>query len=341
MNRSWPLILRVVILAIALGAASGVVGAALTTIYLSNYADALGGTTAPSFSFSGARPAPATASTLSDMRDVVFGASVQLYKAKTESPDPSKADRQGVVLTSDGWLAVADADSGLATAVIGRRSYPITRSVTDPASGVVFLKVDARDLPTIGFGDAFSLAAGDDEYAVDGRESLRRVRVLSVSQPLQAISDKVARRIVLDVPASSAFAPAFSSTGDLIGFVSVDGSLLSVNAFLPAFQSLLKDGTISRPTLGISFINLASSIVPATNTIDAPDTGEQVISVAKGSVAQTAGLQAGDVMVSLDDRPLDNDAPLDEQLLQEDVGDTPVLSIMRGTNTLTLPLPLR
>lgn len=335
-NSSLSLTSRVVVLVMVLGAASGVIGAAVTTASLSKYAVALSNLTSP-FRLPSSHPV-GSAPSFADARDLVFHASAQLYAAKNTTPDPWKADRQGVVLTSDGWIAVADAGKGMTTVVVGRRSYPVERSVADAYSGIVFLKVDARNLPTVGFGDAFALAAGDEILVADARETLRRARVLSVMRPAALSADRLGRRIALDT--QTVPAPAFSTSGDVLGFVTADGSLVPINGVLPAFRSLLKEGKILRPTMGLGLVDLARIVMPASAT-SIPENGLRIASLVKGSAAMVAGLRIGDVLQTIDGRPLDATHTLDETLLEYTVGQNPVFGLMRGLNRLEISVPLR
>lgn len=330
---------RLLALSVILGTASGIIGAALTTASLSNYAASLGDFASPLRSNGSRPPAPATA--LADARDQAFAASAQLYAAKTDAPDAFRADRQGVILTSDGWIAALDSGHPFLTALVGRRSYPVLRSVTDPVSGVLFLKIDGRNLPTVGFGDALAAAAGDEIEAVDARETFRVARVLSTVRPVQYATDRPARRIQSSLLAGSVGAPVFSAAGDLLGFAAADGTVDAVNGVLPGFRSVLKDGSTRRAALGLVLADLSRTVVPASSASAATDSGVRVLSVAKGSDAEKAGFRAGDVILSWDGRTLDSAHPLDELLLADNPGQTVIASVQRADARADLSVVLR
>src|SRR5205823_1423484 len=64
------------------------------------------------------------------------------------------------------------------------------------------------------------------------------------------------------------------------------------------------------------------------------DHGVLVTEVATGSGAAAAGVQAGDVILKIDDATLDDDHPLVNVLLTHQPGDTVTLSIVRQSKPL-------
>ncbi len=67
----------------------------------------------------------------------------------------------------------------------------------------------------------------------------------------------------------------------------------------------------------------------------------RVIQVEKGSSAESARVQVGDILVSLDGRTLDSSATLQRSLADFGWGDVAILELRRGDNTLRLPVAFR
>ncbi len=323
------------VLSLLVGAASGVIGAAWTTAYVSDYAASLGSAVSPLRA-----PRSPASPAFADIRDQAFASTAQLYAARTDAPDPFHADRQGIVLTSDGWILASDPGRPLLTALIGRRVYAVQREIPDAVSETVFLKVDAQDLSPVGFGDAFGVQAGDEGELLDGRGSFRRATVISVTRPADYASDRPARRIATDAPASSAGAPWFGGTGNFLGFVSADATLSPVNGMLPAVRSVLADQTVKRASLGVTAADLSQILLPAASPSSAPNVGARVLSVAKGSAAEAAGVRVGDVFLAWDGRTVDAAHPLDELLLGDAPKQTVAAALQRGAAQMDVTLVL-
>ena len=324
LTSSWPLTARIIVLSLVLGLGGGILGAALTTSSLADYAAQLGERSMRINEY----PLGMSSALLTKLREALFPASVQFFAAKADVTDAAQADRQGVVLTSDGWLAfVPEGGRAPAFAVIGRRAYVVKRSVADPLSGVLFVKVDAKNVSAIGFGSAFSLAAGDTVFALVGRETLRAGEVIGVHYPLQMSADRLGRRIML---VASLGAPIVSSSsGDLLGFAGPD-ALIPTEAFLPAFRALLKEGKIIRPSIGFSYTDRARSILLPSDLASAPESGMRVVSVLRGGAAEAAGLKTGDTVFMVDGDVLDALHTFDQHMLAATPGQTMVLTVERA-----------
>jgi uncharacterized iron-regulated protein len=81
------------------------------------------------------------------------------------------------------------------------------------------------------------------------------------------------------------------------------------------------------PSLGIS-------MVPAAG-------GRSIIDVQKDTVGRRAGLQVSDVVTSIDGQPLTGKETWNRVMAGKQWGDVVTLGIKRGTEELTLPIPLR
>ena len=62
--------------------------------------------------------------------------------------------------------------------------------------------------------------------------------------------------------------------------------------------------------------------------------------VTSGSAADIAGLQAGDIIVKMDDTPLDGDHPFINVLMSHQPGDTITASIVREQDLRTVTITL-
>jgi S1-C subfamily serine protease len=97
------------------------------------------------------------------------------------------------------------------------------------------------------------------------------------------------------------------------------GFAIPSNMVRPIAQSLIKDGKVRRPYLGIVMQDvtpqLAGSLGPG-----APSSGAIVNNVQEGSPAQKAGVAAGDVIVKVDGQAVDGSKAVQKAVLTHNIG---------------------
>jgi S1-C subfamily serine protease len=92
-------------------------------------------------------------------------------------------------------------------------------------------------------------------------------------------------------------------------------------------QSALKGGKVQRPWLGASLQTLTSDIADSLG-LETPK-GALVAKVHDKGPAAQAGLRAGDVVVSVDDKPVQNPQGFQYRFLTKGVGGSAVLGVLR------------
>ena len=104
------------------------------------------------------------------------------------------------------------------------------------------------------------------------------------------------------------------------------GFAIPSNEVVKIINQLIKNGKISRPSLGISMIDLSrvttdqqQSVLKLPSSITK---GVVIMDVQSGSNAQTAGLEQYDVITKLGDTKITNTSSLKSALYKYKVGDT-------------------
>jgi|SRR3989338_5243105 len=344
MAREFPPQARNLILAILLGAGSGVIASALTVGYLFTYVTEINTLMAPfRLSTERSRESLSMAEELARIRRVAMPSAVAVLPAAPAGRvrDLSEAIAYGAVLTSDGWLLVG-ADGKLAPSsqiAIGRDLYAIQRIEPAGVEGFQFVQVSARNLTVAPFGKGAGLLAGDRVMALAGPEALRPAVVESVRMVKAESSDQPARRLVLSLPSGNAHhgMPLVNAAGELVGIVASEenGHLHAVvfETFAPSLRSLLRSGTVSRPSLGLQGHHLAFTIGEPTDR-----------NITNGFVVtnRRAGITEGDIILSINGEPIQRQRTLDEALAsfspgdevrveRDRVGDRQTITIKLGT----------
>lgn len=229
----------------------------------------------------------------------------------------------GLVLTSDGWLLAhaASFPSGRvpekSIAAIGGKTYKIAKSVSDPFTGVLFLKIDAINLPITAFGSSDDLPSGSVAFAFDAQGSVRRVSVTAFGEPaaltmdnLLKSSEKIQKAIRLDdvsdlLPGAMIIAPSGEIAALYAGRDADGPYAVPFESFSGIVGGVLRDGVAVRPLLGVRYVDLSLLIGAG----DAARTGRGALlsasydgrlgAVLRGSPAGLAGLAAGDVVMAV------------------------------------------
>jgi S1-C subfamily serine protease len=324
------------LLAVALGAGAGAVAAALTLSSLRDYYAAIAA--AEPINLSGERPRPAPGDydqAITAVREKVAPSAVEVFIQPDHNGlyEPGQGDASGFFITSDGWIATVlnSDDSATAAVLFGGKIYQVEKAVIDPATAVLFLKIDVANVSVAAFGKALDLQSGDFLFIVTNSETIfptwffRSVFISDTPSP----AETVVRRWELADSVDNSFSGSAVSngSGEVIGVLTESEVVLPIAAIQPAMYSLLKDGEISSVWFG------------ATLAHDYAD-GATLDTIVKKSPAESAGLKKGDIILSVDGVELSDDRTLAEILCDYRVSDSLSLSFSRDGKVLETVLTL-
>ncbi len=342
---SYSTTIVLVLLSILLGGASGVIATALTSTALSDYAVQLNEQTRPILTTDHAPKsfpssyADATNRFIDSSLPSV--ATIFLKSAKGSFGYSREAIAgTGVVFTADGWITTSNVPKlPMDQLAIGVKQhvYDVTRIVIDPVTNITFLKIQATDLPVVGFGKAFDLTMGQQIFTVTNTGALIDASVRSQEWPqgVLMMSDVPLRRLSVSSDSSEAGNLAFDLSGAFVGFIlkqDVGKQLLPLEDILPALTALLEKKEITHPSLGVQYIDIAHAIGLPEKFMRGHTTGAYLTgkpAVKKGSAAAIAGLNEGDIILAMNGQSIDETHSLDERLLAFRPGDSVLISIDR------------
>ena len=222
-----------------------------------------------------------------------------------------------------------------------------------PYSDIAVLKVDT--IPSAGplpMADSSQIHIGESVIAIGSPFSLdnRDSATLGVISQLNRFVDVEnvykANFIQFDaaVNPGNSGGPLLNSDGKVIGIVDAriaategDGIswAISSNKAKRVADSIIATGSFAYPWIGTGI----SDITPQNVKDKGLDTANGVIvgSVTDGGPASAAGIQTGDIIISMDDIPMRNIADLTSYLGEfKSPGDTAVLEVIRGSSKLKL-----
>lgn len=276
--------------------------------------------------------------------------------ARRGAPDELQGSGSGFIFTPDGFILtnshVVHHAAEIGVTLSDGRSYPGYTVGDDPDTDLAVIRIDAPNLMAAALGDSSPLRAGQLVIALGnpyGFYSTVTAGVISAlgrslrSQSGRLIDDVIQTDAALN-PGSSG-GPLVTSRGDVIGvntavILPAQGICfaIAVNTAKFVVAGLIKEGRIRR-----SYIGVAGQTVPLHRRIVrfyrlSFESGVLVESVENASPAQEAGLRKGDIIVGFDDKPIGAIDDLHRALTQEKVNTRVPVTILRGTEKLSLEI---
>ena len=123
-----------------------------------------------------------------------------------------------------------------------------------------------------------------------------------------------------------------SAVAEGLGFAVASNTVHAVS------EQLIQKGYVARPYLGIRWESINPRIAWVYNL--PVEWGIYVTRVATSSAADRSGIQPGDIIVALDDTPLDEEHPFINALLAHQPGDSVTASVRRGDDVHSVELVL-
>jgi len=267
----------------------------------------------------------------------------------------------GHIVTNNHVISIA-ADGGAITVLFSSgESAPAELVGRDPRADLAVLKVDHdAALPTIEIGESAAVEVGQPVVALgaplglSGSVTSGIVSALGrdVTVPSDQGSTVLAGAIQTDAainPGNSG-GPLVDCDGRLIGIntaiatvsESAGGSVgigfaVPVDRAISIVDQLISTGTATYPYFGVSVI-----AIPASAAADfGVETGLYVASVVAGGPAAQAGIQAGDVILTVDGEPASSPVTLTTITLTAQVGDQVELEYLRDGETETTTVTLQ
>jgi len=290
-----------------------------------------------------------------------------IYKRKVESSvliDNIYIDKDkigyGFVLTSDGWI-VSNANVlggyGIAkvSISIGDKIYLVNSIVSDVWTDIVFLKVDAKDLPVVVLGNSDTLSLGDVVFTGSGKNnfwfsyvnSLGSYKGRQEKSDVLISSEKFGKVIKLQdsLPKEMNGTMISNRNGEIVGLAFVgatDNYIVPVNQFKNIINDVLKNQKIVRPYLGVNYIDLNSILLEnSPYKKGAYIYGGGILrSVEANSPAYKAGMKTGDIILEVDGELLSGQKNLGE-IISEFIPEEAIkLKVLRNNEEVEISVVL-
>src|SRR5690606_35471574 len=237
------------------------------------------------------------------------------------NPAPARGAGSGFIVSEDGYIltnahVVADADS-VTVRLTDRREFTAEVIGADRGTDVAVIKIDANDLPTVQIGDASALSPGQWVLAIGSPFGLENSATAGiVSATARALGGgSYVPFIQTDVavnPGNSG-GPLFNLDGEVVGINSMifsqTGGYMGLSFAIPidvamdVREQLIKNGRVVRGRIGVTVQDVNAQLAELFG-LDRPR-GALVSSVDPEGPAADAGLKAGDVILGINDEPVE------------------------------------
>ena len=228
-----------------------------------------------------------------------------------------------VVEDSNDIIVVLNNGKELSAKVVGR----------DAATDLAVIKVDEKNLPYAEFGDSSKLEVGELAVAIGspmGTDYAGSVTagIISGLNRKVPVGDRPMTLIQTDAainPGNSGGA-LVNSEGKVVGINTVKfvenrvegmGFAIPINESKPIIQQLIKNKKVYRPYLGIQGQTIDKETAKQYNV----PRGVLVGAVIKGSGAERAGMERGDIITKIDDKTINTVEELIEIVRSHKLGD--------------------
>jgi serine protease Do len=286
---------------------------------------------------------------------------------RSAEPALERSSASGVIVDADGYIvtnahvvenatrlevelpfAATGGDPG--RSIVRRRGRTVGAQVVavDRETDLAVLKVEARALPAVPFGDSDSLRPGQIVLAFGSPLGLD-------SSVTMGVVSAVARQLTPEDPMIYIQTDAPINPGNSGGaLVDTDGRLVGINTLIYSqsggsegigfaapsnivrnvFGQIRATGRVRRGDIGASAQTVTPLLAQALGL--GVDAGVIVSDVAAAGPAARAGLQPGDVVLALDGKRMENGRQFRINLYTRGVGQQVALDVLRGERRLTL-----
>jgi serine protease Do len=268
------------------------------------------------------------------------------------SDTPSESLGSGFIVSSDGYILtnahVVDGANVVTVKLTDKREFHAKVVGADKQSDVAVLKIDAKDLPIVKIGDPNGSKVGQwvvaigSPYGFDNTVTSGIISAKSRSLP----NENYTPFIQTDVPVNpgNSGGPLFNLQGEVIGINSMIYSqtggfqglsfAIPINEAIKVKDALVKTGHVDRGRLGVTVQGINQTLAKSFGMQNT--NGALVSSVEPGGPAAKAGVQPGDVIVSVEGQPVADSNSLPAQVAGLSPGSSAKIQVWRDKSTKDL-----
>ena len=275
--------------------------------------------------------------------------------------EPQKASGSGVIISTDGYIVtnnhvVNEADN-IQVVLNDKRTFTATVVGTDPNTDIALLKIEAKDLPTLVFGNSDDLKVGEWVLAVGNPFNLtstvtagivsakaRNINIISSKTPIESFIQTDAA-----INPGNSGGALVNIKGELIGIntaiASQTGSYAGYGFAVPVsivskvVADIKQYGAVQRALMGVQIRDIDDDFAKEKKikTLE----GVYVAEVNDLSAAKEAGIKDGDIITKINGVAVKSSAELQEQVGRHRPGDKIDVAYIREGKEKTVAVTLK
>lgn len=295
-----------------------------------------------------------------------FNLPFQQDQGDQQTPQEPQDIGSGFIISKDGMLVtnkhvVADTQGKYQIITSNDKKYTVQKIYRDPLNDVAIMKIDPNENPgselkPIELGNSSQLQVGQYVAAIGTALGEFRNTVttgiisglgrgITAGSPYEGSVERLDNVIQTDAainPGNSG-GPLLNSSGNVIGVntaVSQSGQnigfAIPINVIKESLNNFNQTGQFDRPYLGVEYRMISKDLAIMNDILE----GAYVQRVISDSPADKAGIQKGDIIISIDGQRINDKNQLSSIISKKKVGDTVKLSVYRDGKTTDVQVTL-
>jgi len=275
--------------------------------------------------------------------------------------EPATASGSGVIVSDNGYIVtnnhVIENSDYIEVVLNNKQSYPAKLIGTDKTTDIALLKIDASGLPFVNYGNSDDLKIGEWVLAVGNPFNLTSTVTAGIVSAKARNINILSKQFAIEsfIQTDAAVNPGNSggalvnTNGDLVGIntaiASNTGSFtgysfaIPVNIVKKIVEDIIQYGEVQRAFIGASIVDIDAALAKQLN-LDKIE-GVYIAGVNEGGSAAESGIKEGDIILSINDKIINNVPELQEQISKYRPGDKINVDIKREGKKKNLSLELR
>ncbi len=270
--------------------------------------------------------------------DFMFG-----ERSSNTQKRPVMGSGSGVIISEDGYIVtnnhVIDNMDMIEVTLSDRRSYKAKLIGSDPTTDLALLKIDAKGLKTLEYGNSDMVALGEWVLAVGNPFNLNstvtagiisaKARSLGMDRSRGKMSIESFLQTDAAVNPGNSGGALVNASGELIGIntaiSSQTGSYVGYSFAIPSnivkkvVEDIKKYGEVQRAFMGVSIQEIDAEFAQRMDIKEVR--GIWIAGVEEGGAAEKSGVRQGDIILDIDNIDVNTYPELQEQISRHNPGD--------------------
>jgi serine protease Do len=283
------------------------------------------------------------------------------YGDKYQDTQPVVGFGSGVIISEDGYIVtnnhVIDKSEQIFVTLNDKREFEAKLIGTDPSTDIALLKIDAKDLIYISWGNSDNLQVGEWVLAVGNPFNVTSTVTAGIvsakGKNIGIIQDQYRIESFIQTDAAvnrgNSGGALVNTQGELVGIntaiISPTGGYAGISFAVPVsivhkvVLDLIEYGAVQRAILGVSIQEVTAELAKEKD-IDEIE-GVYISSVRSDGAAKEAGIEDGDLILDINHVPVNSPGELQEQINRYRPNDKITVLVKRKDKTKQFEVTLR